>query len=376
MKFVLSTQELNFLITKIQNIVSQKPPIPILSNFLIEAFNNEIKLTATDLTVGIRCNTEASIFEEGATTLPAKKFGELIRELTATNVEISTNEKGITTVKSGSSHFKINGISKDGFPSLPDSSTGLSFQIQQKNLKEMFFRTSFSVSREENRHNLGGICLTIVNNIAIFIGTNGKRLARAFCPIESNTTLNHPPIILSLKAVDEIFKCLNDEGEGKFNIFENQCSFEANNTRIVSKLIEGEYPEVSGFIPKHSDLVISLHREELMTLLRQIVLFTDAQNLSVRFTFNNGELKLSGNAISLGEGDATMAVNYTGPQFEICLHPQNTLEILRHCSSETVIFGFTDPYNPGIIVEGNESLLANPMDISPIFVIMPMRSLA
>src|SRR4051794_35087946 len=111
MKFVLSTQELNYLINKIQNVVSQKPAVPILSNFLIEAFNNEITLTATDLTVGIRCNTETKILEEGATTLPAKRFAQLIRELTALNVEISSNPNEVTTIIAGTSRFKLNGMS-------------------------------------------------------------------------------------------------------------------------------------------------------------------------------------------------------------------------------------------------------------------------
>src|SRR5271154_6920877 len=98
MKFVISTQELNYLISKCLNVVSQKPTIPILSNLLIEAINDEFIVTATDLTVGIRCFTEAKILEEGATTLPAKKLAQLVRELTAVNVEISTNANDVTEI--------------------------------------------------------------------------------------------------------------------------------------------------------------------------------------------------------------------------------------------------------------------------------------
>ena len=94
---MISTQELNYLISKIQNIVPQKPTVPILNNFLIEAGNDELVLTATDLAVSIRCNTEVKIIEEGATTLPARRLAQLVRELTTANVEISSNSHETTT---------------------------------------------------------------------------------------------------------------------------------------------------------------------------------------------------------------------------------------------------------------------------------------
>src|SRR5688500_18107932 len=122
MKFVISTQELNFLINKIQNVVPQKATIPILSNFLVEASSGMLTLTATDLTVGIRCQTEATVIEEGATTLPAKRFSQLIRELTQAEVEITTNENEVTEIKANTSRFKLHGMKAVEYPSLPDMS--------------------------------------------------------------------------------------------------------------------------------------------------------------------------------------------------------------------------------------------------------------
>lgn len=370
MKFVLSTQELNFLINKIQNVVSQKPPIPLLSNFLIEAGNNEIKLTATDLAVGMCCNTEATILEEGATTLPAKRFGQLLRELTAANVEISCNDKEITTVISGTSHFKINGMSRNEFPELPSASEGLIFHMKQKDLKDMLFRTAFAAGRDEGRHMLMGVFLKISNQTAAFCATDGKRLARAFCPLETNENITFQCIIPS-KAVDEVLKSLLEEGNVRIAYLDNKLSFEMNNTRIVTKLIEGEFPDVSRFIPEKSDINITLHREELFSILRQIVLFTDEHDCSVRFIFSNGELKLHGNAKTLGEGDGSMPVNYEGPKFQIAFDPQNLIDVLRHCTKETITMGLTDSYNPGAIIDGEG--LVNPIDASPLFVAMPMR---
>lgn len=374
MKFVLSTQELNYLLNKIQNVVGQKATIPILSNFLIEAFNDELVLTATDLTVGIRCFTEAKIIEEGSTTLPAKRFAQLIRELTATNLEVASNANEVTTIVAGTSRFKLNGMGKNEFPTLPDMSTAHHFQMKQSDLKDMFYRTSFAVSKEDNRYVLTGVLMQIENGLATFVGTDGKRLARAHVAVETPESFVSQSII-PLKAVDEILKNLSDDSEGivKIAVMGDKISFEANDARVVTKLLAGEYPDINRVIPEKSDMIVSLHREELLSLLRQISLFTADNNHSVRFTFTKGELKLTANTMEIGEGNVCMPVNYQGPQLEIAFNPGFLIGILLHCDkeSETVTLGLTDPYNPGIITDkGN---LDNPLQASPLFVIMPMR---
>lgn len=370
MKFVISTQELNYLINKIQNVVAQKPTIPILSNFLIEAYNDELILTATDLTVGVRCHTEAKILEEGATTLPAKRLAQLVRELTAVNMEVSANSNEITTLVAGTSRFKLNGMSKSDYPSLPDLSQAHTFQIKQADLKDLLYRTSFAVSKEDNRYVLTGVLMQIANGIATFVGTDGKRLARAHAPISIDPSFASQSII-PLKAVDEILKNLTEEGDAKVSLMADKIAVEANQTRLLTKLLAGDYPDVNRVIPEHSDILVSLHREELASLLRQISLFTADHNHSVRFTFMDSELKLSANTMDIGEGNVTMPVNYQGPKLEIAFNPGFFIDILRHCKGETVTMGLTDTYNPGIITDGDQ--LAKPLQASPLFVIMPMR---
>jgi DNA polymerase-3 subunit beta len=129
----------------------------------IEASNDELILMATDLTVGIRCYTDAQILEEGATTLPAKKFAQLIRELTAMNVEISSNANEVTTLIAGTSRFKLNGMSREEFPIVSNLTDAYSFQINQKLLKGLLFDTAFAVSREDSRYVLTGILMQIQN---------------------------------------------------------------------------------------------------------------------------------------------------------------------------------------------------------------------
>lgn len=371
MKFVISTQELNYLINKCQNLVSQKPTVPILANFLIEAINDELIITATDLTVGIRCFTEAKILEEGATTLPAKRFAQLIRELTAVNVEISSNANEVTEIIANSSRFKLHGMSKNEFPALPDIAEATQFKIKQADLKDMFFRTAFAVSREDNQYVLTGVHMHVANGVATFVGTDGKRLAKAYTHVGIDKAFTGSYII-PLKAVEEFLKNLNDDGEATVFLMHDKIAIEASNTTIITKLLSGEYPDVNRVIPQNPGTLVALHREELMTLLRQISLFTADTSHSVRFTLGEGELKLSANTMEIGEGRVSMPVNYTGQKLEIAFNPNFFLDILRHSKKETITMGVTDSYNPGLIIN-NEKPPSPEEAASSLFVLMPMR---
>ena len=375
MKFIIATQELNYLINKCANAVAQKSTIPILSNFLIEAINDELIITATDLTVGVRCFTEAKILEEGATTVPAKRFAQLLRELTAINVEISSNPNEVTEILANTSRFKLNGMNKNEFPALPNISDAAHFKIKQNILRDVLYRTAFAVSREDNRYVLTGVCLQIVGGSASFIGTDGKRLAK------SQTSLNidksfQGTYVIPLKAVEEILKNLGEEGEATVFLMHDKIAVEASNTIIISKLLMGEYPDVNRVIPSQTGVTVNLHREELMTLLRQISLFTAENNHSVRFTFSDGELKLTANTMDIGEGKVSMPVNYKGQKLEIAFNPNFFLDILRHSKNETIAMGITDPYNPGLINDCDYTKAEKSEqeeEQNSLFVLMPMR---
>lgn len=371
MKFVISTQEFNYLISKCLNVVSQKATIPILSNLLIEASNNELIITATDLTVGIRCFTEAKILEEGATTLPAKKLAQLVRELTAVNVEVTTNANEVTEIVADSSKFKLNGMDKSEFPNLPDLSGAVNFTIRQADLKDMLYRTAFAVSREDNRYVLTGVYMHIADGHASFAGTDGKRLARAYLPVAIDKSFTGN-FIIPLKAVEEIFKCLSDDGDAKIYLMNDKIAIDASNTIIITKLLSGDYPDIKRIIPEKTENIVSLHREELMVLLRQVSLFTTEDNHSVRFTFSEGELRLTANTMEIGEGKVGMPANYRGPKLEIAFNPSFFLDILRHSRGETVTMGVTDAYNPGLITD-KEVGTSFSSEASPLFVLMPMR---
>lgn len=362
MKFVISKTELSNLIRKIQNVVPQNAPIPILSHFLIEAEDDELIFTATDLIVGTRCSAPAKIYEKGSLSIPSKRFFQLVKELTEQNIEVVAADSEMAEIKAGSSHFRLHGMDREEYPALPDLKEAVQFSISSILLKEMFYRTSFAVSKEDNRYALTGVLMRIDQGNAIFVGTDGKRLAKTETEIALSPEFS-AEYILPLKAVDEIIKILGDEESATVYLTDDKVAVESGNTILVTKLLSGDYPDFEQIISSQSEVKMTLHREELITLLRQISLFTSESTQSVRFSFEPEELILTGNCAEIGEGKVSMPVNYSGDPIEIAFNPHYFLDILRHSKDETVNLGISDSYNPGIITDSSKSL----------FIIMPMR---
>ena len=320
MKFVVSRNELSALIRKIQNVVPQNPSMPILSHFLIEAEEDELIFTATDLIVGSRCRTKAKIFEKGSLSIPSKKFFQLVKELTEPNIEVAAADSEMAEIKAGSSRFRLHGMDKEVYPELPDLKGATQFSIDCETLKDMLYRTAFAVSKEDSRYALTGVLMRIQNGKAIFVGTDGKRLAKTETSIALNPEFSSESI-LPLKAVDEILKMLGEEKNATIYLTEDKVAVESGSTMMITKLLSGDYPDFEQVIATKSEKKVSLHREELLTLLRQISLFTNDNTHSARFTFAPGELILTANCADVGEGKVSMPVNYDGNKIEIAFNP-------------------------------------------------------
>ncbi|GAB4237387.1 MAG: DNA polymerase III subunit beta [Chlamydiales bacterium] len=370
MQLVVETHQLQAALVKLGSIVSQKAAMPILSNVLLEAFNGELILTATDLTISIRCYLRAKVTQEGKTTLNARHFSQLIKELTANFTELNTDAQHITEIVSGSSKFKIHGMNPSSYPSLPDFDTTTKISLPQEMLKDAFFKTAFAISRTEDRYALTGLHLRIQEGKATFTSTDGKKLARTEVSSDISKEVSCDCII-PLKAVEEMQKNLEDsEDPAAIYITQDKIAVEAKDILLITKLLSGEYPDVSRLIPENTVSNLRLHREELASLLRQVSIFTNDKCPSVRFCFENGELNILSNSVDIGEGLVNMPVDYSGEKIDIAFNPTFVLDILRHSKVETIDLGIIDAFSPGLITEG-ESEKRSPTE--PVFVIMPMR---
>ncbi len=364
MKFSIQREALSSLIGKIQGVIPSKAVIPILANVLIEAKDNQIVVTATDLTVSLRSSLDATVLEEGGVALPARRFFQLIRELKAPEVRFETDANNVAIITSGSSHFRINGLEKGEFPAFPEIKGGKSFGLPSVRLKEMFVNTSFAAAKDDTRQVLNGICMEISEDKVIIVGTDGKKLAKIEESIASSAGENQSSII-PLKAVEEMVRLLDDEESvTTLTLMADKIALETDKGSLVSKLLSGQFPDYQRVLPDRSAMhQMFLHRDELMTLLKQVSLFTSEASHSVKLTFEDGELKLQAVNSEIGEGKVHMPVDYHDKKLDIAFNPHYFIDILRHCKDETVSFGITDSFNPGSITDTSKAH----------FVLMPMR---
>ncbi|MBM3201752.1 MAG: DNA polymerase III subunit beta, partial [Chlamydiae bacterium] len=316
MKAVIQRSELVALIGRLQSIVPTKPIIPVLSNVLVEVADGVIVLSATDLTVSMRAAAPAKVFEEGSLTLPAKRFFQLIREMTVSEITIESKTDGVALITAGSSHFRIHGMDKSEFPSFPDLSNAENFRIQGKRLKELFAKTSFACARDDSRQVLGGVYVEIENEKITLVGTDGKRLAKTHDEISFHTA-EKISMIVPLKAVEEMTRLLDVDEAVNVRLMHDKISIEFEGTTVVSKLLVGQFPDFRRVIPKQDAMQsISVHREELISLLKQVALFTSEVSHSVRLVFDKGELKLQAANSDIGEGRVHMPVDYSNDRLE------------------------------------------------------------
>ncbi|MCI5052308.1 MAG: DNA polymerase III subunit beta [Simkaniaceae bacterium] len=363
MKLTIPRHELVTLIGKIQSVVPSKPAIPILSNILIEADSGNIIISATDLTVSMRAFADAKVSKEGAITLPAKRFFQLIRELTSPEIEIECSDSGIATIRSGTSHFKLNGMDKAEFPSLPDLNQAKTIALPGDQLKDMLTRTAFAAARDDSRQVLNGLFTKVSNGALSFVGTDGKRLAKVQESIEADPSIESD-FIIPLKAVEEMIRIIESGSEIKLSLMKDKVALDVGSICLITKLLSGQYPDVERVIPSNEEMKsIVLHKEELTQLLKQISLFTSEMNYSVRFTFNEGDLQLQAMTSDIGEGRVNMPVDYGEDKLEIAFNPYFFIDILKHCKDETATFGISNSFNPGMITDSSKST----------YVIMPMR---
>src|SRR5580693_3387943 len=248
MKFSVAKEKLLEGLQQVQNVVSTRTTLPILSNVLLQASDGAVHLTTTDLDVGVRGSFEADVEKEGATTLPARRLFNIVRELPASEIQVDVNGKNAASIRSGQSFFKILGLPEEEFPPLPKFEDAKVVTIRQKDLRDGLKKTSYAISTDETRYVLNGLLFSFKENKLTLVATDGRRLAMVDIELEIPRS-QETDIIVPTKAVAELQRLVREEGEVKLGIGENQIAFELNRTLLVSKLIEGNYPNYRQVIP-------------------------------------------------------------------------------------------------------------------------------
>ena len=223
MKITIAKDQIIAGLQAVQNVVSTRTTLPILSNVLIKADKGRVEFTATDLDVTVACSVEAKVEKSGATTVPVKKLFGIVRELNG-EIEIETDEKNVTSIRSGGSFFKIHGLAADEFPPLPKFKDDKKVALPQETVRAMLKKTSFAVSTDESRYVLNGIYISLKEGKMTLVATDGRRLALVDEEVElaENTT---GEFIVPAKAVNELTRLLQSTGDVELKFGENQASF-------------------------------------------------------------------------------------------------------------------------------------------------------
>lgn len=362
MKFRISKEAFLDGLQKVQHVVSSRTTLPILSNVLLVAKDGRLQFTTTDLDVGITGSVEAHIDKEGATTLPAKRLVSIVRELPASEIEVSVDAKNHASIRSGPSFFKIIGLSEAEFPPLPDFANAKEFKIPQNVMRDGLRKTSYAISTDETRYVLNGIFTSFRDGKMTLVATDGRRLAMVDADLEFPAS-HETDVIIPSKAVQELQRLLGDSGDVIVRLSDSQISFTIGDSLLCSKLIEGNYPNYRQVIPGDSNERVVIGREALLETVRRVSLLSSDKSNSVKLVFSENRIEVTANSPDVGEAQESMDVIYQGPPMQIAFNPEFLQAPLRNLDTNDVYLDLIDEMSPGVLrIEGTF-----------LYVLMPMR---
>jgi len=351
----------------VQNIVSNRTTLPILSNVLMKADEGRLDLTATDLDVTVTTAVEATVKVPGAITLPAKKVFGIARELGSSELDLEVDDKNVCSIRSGPSFFKVRGLGAEEFPPMPQFTEDKKVSLPQERIRAMLKRTAFAISTDETRYVLNGIYVSLKEHKLTMVATDGRRLAMADEEVDISEK-SQGEFIVPSKAVNELNRLLGDKGELDIRFTDNQAAFiikdeKGLNTVLITKLIEGNYPNYKQVIPAETKERVTFVREELLHALRRAELMTSEKQNSVKLSFSKNNLSITANAPDVGEAKENLAINYKGKDMSIAFNPGYLIDPLNALTDDEVYLELIDELSPGVLKMNGPFL----------YVVMPMR---
>lgn len=368
MEFRISRE--NFLngVQKVQGIVETKGAMPILSHLLLSTESDGIGIQATDLEIGSKGSYPATVTSKGSVALNARKLFDILKELPDQEVHVTLEENNWITMKCGNSKFRLPGLPASDFPSLPEYSEDSVMEFRAPLLKEMIRKTIFAISPDESRQALNGLLLEREGGRASMVGTDGHRLAMVHRPASNpgapgGETLS---MIIPKKALNELLKLAeDDEATLSFSIKNNHLAFIQGKQVIVSRKIEGKFPNYKQVIPKDHNLKITLAKDAFLHAMKRVALLADEKSKMVRLEVRKGSLTLISDNTELGAAREEVPIAYQGEEMFIGLNAKYVLDVLSVVEHNEIILNLKDQNHPCLItVEEDKDYLS---------IVMPMR---
>jgi DNA polymerase-3 subunit beta len=339
MRFTMAREKLQEGLTSVSAAVPAKTTLPVLANILVEATDRGVRFSGTDLDVAVSVEVPAEVEMAGAMTLPAKRLGEIARELAPAPVKMAALGEQRVTLECGRTKFKLLGLPRDEYPAFPPVEFSSGWRLKSALLHDLISRSAFAVSTEESRPILNGVLWEVRPKQMRMVATNGHRLALMEVTTEPGSETS-ADFILPPRALEQVRRVFPPDEEVEIGRGENHIAFRSPLASVSTRLIEGPYPNYDQVIPRDNDRVAIVDRTSLIGALRRMAVVASDQTHRVKLTFNTALLRFTVQTPDVGEGQDEIPVQYTGDPLDIGFNSNYLLEILRYMPTEEIRFTF------------------------------------
>ncbi|MCB9378907.1 MAG: DNA polymerase III subunit beta [Holophagales bacterium] len=369
MELRLKRDDLLAELAPMQGIVERRTTIPVLSHLLLEAKGGRLHLAATDLDVSLTSSIAAEVNGEGALAVQAKKFSEIVRAVSADEIELAFEDERSLRVVAGRSRFRIHGLPAADFPTLPTVEGKPRLALPLATCRRLIGKILFAVSSEESRFQLSGALLRLKGERAEMVATDGHRLA--LIDVALPAAAGEDSILVPRKALQEL---LRFEGEESVELRrgEHHLSFRCGGREMICRILDGTFPDYERVIARGNDKKVTVGRRGLAEAIQRVALMTGERNRGVKLEFADGEISIAAANPDLGDASETVACEYAGGAIKIGLNPDYLGQFLTAVETDDVLLELKDensqcvghPVRP----EGAEA-----PDERYVCIIMPMR---
>jgi DNA polymerase-3 subunit beta len=371
MRLTIDKPSLAKALAHVASVVERRNTIPILSNVLLVAGSNELKLTATDLDMELVETVACKSKGDGAITVPAHMFYDIVRKLPeGSEIELERDgEQERLVITSGPAQFSLQTLPADDFPALSVEDLGHAFTLPASDLKRLIEKTRFAISTEETRYYLNGIYLHAAETdgkpMLRAVATDGHRLAQVELPLPSGAD-GMPGVIVPRKTVLELSKLVEDaDGEVRVELSPAKIRISAGRVVLTSKLIDGTFPDYERVIPQGNDKRMEVDNAAFAQAVDRVSTLSSDKGRAVKLALADGKLTLSVNNPDSGSATEELAVDYGFDPLEIGFNARYLLDISGQLESGTAEFQLADP--------GSPTMVRDVKDASALYVLMPMR---
>ena len=374
MEIKANSSDLLKALNHIHGIVEVRHTLPILSNIVLSSENNELSLSSTNLDIFCSDKIDAEIVNSGEISVPAITFFEIVKRLpSGSDVILSMGDEDTELIlKCGRSKFNLSTLRTEDFPILSDKDLSTNFVISADELSRMIDKTKFAISNEETRYYLNGIFFHKAESNSIkflrAVATDGHRLAQYDIPLPQGAE-EITGIIIPKKTVFELRKVLDDaDGDVSVSLNENKIKFSFNNLKIISKVIDGTFPDYTKVIPQNNDKKFKTNNSELKNAIDRVsavAINEETKSKAIKLTIENNKLNLSVESQSKGSAKEEIDISYSNEKVDIGFNSRYLLDICNEVDGDEIDVNLLDSISPAIILDKTDENL--------FFVLMPMR---